>query len=354
MRVVMENKFRFNPLDYPICFAKPDRTDTISAWIEHIPFGMFLVDYLRPKVFVELGTHTGVSYCAFCQAVSQLGLNTSCYAVDTWKGDYLTGYYSTNILDELRKYHDPLYGNFSKLIQSTFDDAVTYFSDNTIDLLHIDGCHTYEAVKHDFEIWLPKLSNKAVVLFHDTCEKQRDFGVWRLWDELKQKYPSMEFYHGHGLGVLCAGEESIPLLMSENGINRIREFFSILGANQSNLIAKDNEITRVKGEMARSISSLASEVVEKEKTIQRFITESSEKENSVRALVSELSEKEVARTKLENQLLELQAYTTELQKSMAFIFLRKYRMSIDKFFPSESPIRRFYNRVILVIRNVLT
>lgn len=351
----MENKLRFNPLDYPICFAKPDRTDTTSAWIEHIPFGMFLVDYLRPKVFVELGTHTGVSYCAFCQAVSQLGLNTSCYAVDTWKGDYLTGYYSTNILDELRKYHDPLYGNFSKLIQSTFDDAVTYFSDNTIDLLHIDGCHTYEAVKHDFEIWFPKLSNKALVLFHDTCEKQRDFGVWRLWDELKQKYLSMEFNHGHGLGVLCIGEESIPLinsLRSEsiNRINHISEFFSILGANLSNLIAKENEIFRIEKE----ISSLSSELTEKEKTVQALTSELSLKENSFQVMVSELSEKEVVRTKLENQLSELQAYTAELHKSLAFVFLRKYRMFIDKFFPSGSPIRRFYNRVILVIRNVLT
>src|SRR5689334_13882127 len=78
---------KFNPLDYPILFAQPERRSALSAWEEHIPFGMFLVGVHRPRVIVELGTHAGDSYCAFCQAVSAFDLETRCYAVDTWQGD---------------------------------------------------------------------------------------------------------------------------------------------------------------------------------------------------------------------------------------------------------------------------
>jgi hypothetical protein len=228
----------FNPIDYPIAFAHPLRMDGTSAWIEHIPFGMFMIDILRPRVLVELGTHTGVSYCAFCQAVKRLGLNTRCYAVDTWEGDMHAGYYGPEILADLRAHHDPLYGDFSRLVQGKFDAALMHFVDGSVDLLHIDGLHTYEDVRHDFEAWLPKLSDRAVVLFHDTNMRERDFGVWRLWLELSQRYRHLEFSHGHGLGVVQVGERPEPglerlLSTTEDQSKQIREFFFALGSRFS-------------------------------------------------------------------------------------------------------------------------
>src|SRR4030095_535316 len=58
-----------------------------SGWLAHAPFAFWLVDTLRPKIFVELGTHTGFSFFAVTQAVRDCGLNTACYAIDTWVGD---------------------------------------------------------------------------------------------------------------------------------------------------------------------------------------------------------------------------------------------------------------------------
>ncbi len=226
-----------NPLDHPICFSTPERS-CISAWREHVPFAMFLVDVLKPRVLVELGTHYGLSYCGFCQAVKSLCLGTRCFAVDSWQGDPHAGEYGPEVLEDLRKHHDPLYEGFSTLIRSTFDEAVQQFADGSIDLLHIDGYHSYETVKHDFETWLPKMSESGVMLFHDTNVRERQFGVWKFWHEIRGRYPSFEFIHGHGLGVLALSDpQSEPLRAileaSEDETARLRAFFYKLGSISS-------------------------------------------------------------------------------------------------------------------------
>lgn len=235
---------RFNPITHPVCFTPPLR-GTPSAWTGHVPFALYLMDLVRPRIFVELGTLLGTSYCAFCQAVVESGLATRCYAVDTWQGDAHTGPYGSEILVDLRTHHDPLYAGFSRLIQSTFDEALEQFEDGTIDLLHIDGYHTYEVVRHDFESWLPKLSEQGVLLLHDTNEHQKDFGVWKLFEELKEQYPYFEFLHEHGLGVLAVGRGAAELLRelveaSEQEQAAIRTFFSYMGG----LLAREQQAQR--------------------------------------------------------------------------------------------------------------
>src|SRR5207302_10018497 len=152
-----------------------------SAWHQHAPFAFWLTEALRPGIFVELGAHNGFSYLAFCQAVQRLGATTKCYAVDTWKGDEHAGFYGEEVFAKLNELHERRYSGFSRLIRSTFDEALLHFSDGTVDLLHIDGRHRYQDVAHDFESWLPKLSDRAVVLLHDIDVRERGFGVWQFW-----------------------------------------------------------------------------------------------------------------------------------------------------------------------------
>jgi len=171
-----------------------------EAWSMHLPFAWDLIAEFKPRVFVELGVYKGESYFGFCQSVAEHGLATRCYGVDTWRGDIHMGSYGPEIGGEVEQYNRR-YSSFSKLLKMTFDEALSDFADDTIDLLHIDGGHQYEEVKHDFESWLPKLSKRSIVLLHDVTVKEADFGVWRLWQEIARKGNSFVFQFGHGLGL---------------------------------------------------------------------------------------------------------------------------------------------------------
>ena len=185
-----------------------------STWLGHIPFAFWLVTTHRPRVVVELGTHNGSSYMAFCQAIERSGFAASAYAIDTWRGDEQTGFYGEDVFADVTAYHDRRYLAFSRLVRSTFDQALDHFADGSIELLHIDGFHAYGAVKHDFDAWRPKLSERAIVLMHDINVRERGFGVWRLWEELIADHPHFAFNHHHGLGVLGIGSEPPPALRS--------------------------------------------------------------------------------------------------------------------------------------------
>jgi GT2 family glycosyltransferase/glycosyltransferase involved in cell wall biosynthesis/SAM-dependent methyltransferase len=211
-----------------------------NAWIGHLPFAAWVVQELSPKIFVELGTHSGNSYFAFCQSVVEAGLSTKCYAVDTWHGDEHAGKYTDEIFTKVNQYHQENYAGFSQLLRMTFDDAAGYFADESIDMLHIDGLHTYEAVRHDFETWLPKLAPGAVVLFHDTNVREHNFAVWKLWKELQVRYPNnVEFLHSHGLGVLQLNNAPIDkklvwLQADEYEKQRFINYFAAIGCHQLN------------------------------------------------------------------------------------------------------------------------
>ncbi len=217
-------------------FNYPRFNDTPSAWVEHTPFAFFLIDKLHPDVFVELGTNYGNSYFAFCQAVSDLNLSSKGFAVDTWTGDENTGSFGKEVYEHVDGINSRHFQHFSTLLKMTFDQAVSRFEDGTIDLLHIDGRHSYEAVRHDFQLWLPKMSNRGIVLFHDSNVLSPGFAVNILMDEIRDRYAIHEFKHGFGLSVVCTGTEVdedflsfIEQLKNEPFFTR---FFEVLGKHR--------------------------------------------------------------------------------------------------------------------------
>ncbi|WP_180287727.1 glycosyltransferase [Azospirillum oleiclasticum] len=278
-------------LSRPISLLVPDLIVAPPSWLGHVPFAFWITGALNPGTFVELGTHTGNSYAAFCQAVKHLELPTACFAVDTWAGDPQAGYYGDEVHRALADFHDPRYGAFSRLMRMTFDEAAGHFSDGTIDLLHIDGLHTYEAVRHDFETWRAKLSRRGVVLFHDTNVRKDDFGVWRLWEELSAQHPHFTFLHSNGLGVLGVGDElpdDLRWLFAaqvENGprLRGIRAFFDRLGGGVVNTQQAQQRAAEIEA-LRAEIAGLHDSVRGKLDEIRGLMTTVAERDGSIATL----------------------------------------------------------------------
>jgi len=212
----------------------PSNHIRISAWLEHAPFAFWLMDVLKPRTVVELGTHNGFSFLSMCQAAKSAELNTTIYAVDTWRGDEHAGFYASDVYDALETELRTQYPGIGVLIRSTFSEARSQFADGSVDLLHIDGRHRYEDVVEDFENWKTVLSDRSIVLFHDTCVQHTDFGVWKFWKEIQSQYPTFEFYHGNGLGVLMWGKNAPQALLKlhDSGFEEMqltRETYARLG-----------------------------------------------------------------------------------------------------------------------------
>lgn len=224
-------------------FWLPTRFVPASAWNEHGPFAMWAVTAFAPRTLVELGTHYGFSYFAMCDAIQRMGLPTRAWAIDSWEGDEHAGFYGQEVYDSVREINAD-YEGFSTLLRGYFDTQVENFEDGSIDLLHIDGRHRYEDVKEDFETYLPKVSDRGVVMFHDIAERHDDFGVWKFWEELAERYPSFAFRHGHGLGVLGVGSE-LPdavkdfFAAAEDHAEEIRASYEQLGGRLNELADHD-------------------------------------------------------------------------------------------------------------------
>ncbi len=220
---------------YPQIFDNPKYLSGVSAWYGHIPFAFWCMSALKPRVFVELGTHYGDSFFAFCQAFYSLKCISEgkLFAIDNWQGDGHTGLYNDEVYKKACEYREKNYQHNVFLVKGTFAESLELFPDKSIDLLHIDGYHTYNSTKENFEMYLPKLSDKAVVLFHDMVSNNLDFGVEKFVSELN--YPRIDFLHCNGLSVVCVGKHiPIPLdilLTKGKSIDRARfvNLFAMLG-----------------------------------------------------------------------------------------------------------------------------
>lgn len=79
---------------------------------------------------------------------------------------------------------------------------------NKLDYILIDGDHTYEGVKKDFEIYSPFVKKGGMIIFHDIANHPNSAcKVDVFWNEIKMDFQHMEYIdyakqERFGIGVL--------------------------------------------------------------------------------------------------------------------------------------------------------
>jgi predicted O-methyltransferase YrrM len=120
---------------------------------------------------VEIGSWKGKSSIWLGHG-SKAGRGGPVFAVDPhigWPG--LEGYGTYVSLDAFRaNIHRAGVGDVVVPLVMTSAAAAASF-DRPVELVFIDGDHTYEATKSDFELWFPRVVEGGTMAFHDTVGK---------------------------------------------------------------------------------------------------------------------------------------------------------------------------------------
>ncbi|MEM2742136.1 MAG: class I SAM-dependent methyltransferase [Nitrososphaeria archaeon] len=165
---------------------------------------------VNPKNIVEIGTAGGGTLFLFAQVARSDALLIS---IDLPGGPFGGGYPAWKI---------PFYKSFARYATqriellradshdlNTLEKVKEILGDAQLDFLFIDGDHTYEGVKKDFEMYGPLVRKGGIMAFHDIVPGHPEHvgGVPKFWSEIKLRYKYIEIVEdwnqgGYGIGVI--------------------------------------------------------------------------------------------------------------------------------------------------------
>lgn len=162
----------------------------------------------RPRAFLEIGTRNGGTFFILCRLADPHAIVIS---LDLPGGRFGGGYtvFQIPVMRRMRRSRQQL-GLFradSHRVE-TRTRVMHTLNGVQLDLLFIDGDHTYEGVKRDFEMYSPLVKPGGIVAFHDIVEiSAAGVEVARFWNEIKTDYRNREIIENRqqgwgGIGIL--------------------------------------------------------------------------------------------------------------------------------------------------------
>lgn len=171
-----------------------------------------LVAERKPRTVIEIGTARGGTLLLLCRFAAP---DATIISIDLPYGRNGGGY---------PRWKESLYRQFAlpgqtlHLLRANSHDPQTMakaqalLPGGQLDFLMIDGDHSYQGVRTDYELYGPMVGEGGVIALHDIVENPSDpsIDVNRFWEELRQsrgdaaraivKDPEQG---GYGLGLLC-------------------------------------------------------------------------------------------------------------------------------------------------------
>jgi len=163
---------------------------------------------IKVNIVLEIGTANGGTFFLFSRIANR---SAELISIDCYPSSYCRGYPDYKIL---------LYKSFASsnqkihLLRANSHDPMTLESikrilkGKKIDLIFIDGDHSYDGVKKDFKIYFPLVRKGGIIAFHDIAPRPKEslIQVDRFWNEIKEEFKYIEIEnkdHGiAGMGIL--------------------------------------------------------------------------------------------------------------------------------------------------------
>jgi predicted O-methyltransferase YrrM len=164
------------------------------------------VKALRPQTVLEIGTHRGGTLYLWTRLAQT---DATLISIDLPGGKFGGGYSPFRI---------PIYRRFARKRQqlhllradshatATLEETKRLCAGRPIDLLFIDGDHTFDGVKQDWGMYSPLVRPGGLIVFHDVAGDYADTRVKSFWDSLKPAHTHREYITTpggqYGIGVL--------------------------------------------------------------------------------------------------------------------------------------------------------